>query len=324
MSRIVAITSVLSLALNVAPMFAVQAKPAKSVKHKTAKTAAAPVATAARIETQVPGTTTGAAFINVRRIFSLYGDLIQKVPQYSQVEQAVAAGFPNPAKDLDQVGMVSNIENFAQSSAGVVITGNINMDRLMKFAASQHVTFTPSMFRGVTLMTGKLDNRSTQVGFVDESTTLVSIDPAGEGVHDGTKQIVATLKKEAPSFGEHNLLALPANYLVNLSLQVPAELASGLDEVAGGQFAVLKAVKFLAASIVADEATKDATLNVTATCDTEANATQVHALLQALSGALAGRGGDILQKLKLSVSGKNVTIELTIPRAEMEALVASR
>lgn len=316
MSRLTAITSVLALALNVVPMFALT---------PVAATDAAAAEAAARIETQVPGTTTGAAFLNVRRIFALYGDLIKQTPQYSQVEQAIAAGFPDPAKDLDQIGLVSNIENFANSSAGLVIQGSINMERLMAFAQSQNVSFTPSMYRGVTLMTGKLDNRSTQVGFVDEGTTLVSVDAKGVGVHEGTKQIVATLKKEQPSFGERNALTLPANYLANLSVQVPADLVAGLDSVAGGQFAVLKAVKFVAASVTADERTKDAKLELTATCDTEENAAAVHGLLQALSGALSGAGGgtELLQQLSITVAGKNVTITLTIPRAEMEAWLAN-
>lgn len=312
MSKLTAIT--LALALHVAPSFALT--PVAPV--------AAPAEATARIETQVPGTTTGAAFINVRRIFALYGDLITQTPQYSQVEAAVAAGFPNPAKDLDQIGVVSNIDNFAESSAGVVIKGNIDMDGLMKFAAAQGITFTPSMYRGVTLMTGALDGRSTQVGFVDESTTLVSIDKNGTGVHEGTKSIVATLKKEAPSFGERHLMSLPANYLANLSLEVPADLAAGLDGVAGGQFAVLKAVKFVAASVTADEATKDAKLELTATCDTEENAAAVHGLLQQLVAAFGSRAGDLLNQLSLSVAGKNVTITLVIPRAEMEGFVGNR
>ena len=309
MSKLTAITSALVLALNVLPAFALTPVAAPTTK----------------IEAQVPGTTTGAAFINVRRIFALYGDLIRQAPQYSQVEKAIAAGFPDPAKDLDQVGVVSNIDNFANSAAGVVVTGSINMDGLMKFAQSQNVTFSPSLYRGVTLMTGKLDNRSTQVGFVDENTTIVSIDAKGDGVHEGTKSLVATLKKEAPSFGERNALTLPANYLANLSLQVPAEIAASADSLAGGQFAPLKALKFLAASVTADERSKDARLEVVATCDTAENAAAVHGLLQTLSGALAGNAStaSLLQKLTITLEGKNVTITLTIPRKDMESWVAN-
>ena len=317
MSKLTA--GVLALALNVAPIFALA--PATRAEAPIE----VPAAAQARIETLVPGTTTGAAFLNVKRIFALYGDLITHAPQYSQVEQAIAAGFPDPANDLDQIGVTSNIENFANSSAGVVITGHVDMDKLMKFAATQHLTFTPSMYRGVTPMTSKLDNRSTQVGFVDENTTLVSIDEKGEGTHEGTKSIIATLKKESPSFGEHNLLTLPANYLANLSLQIPAELTGSLDGVAGGQFAVLKAVKFLAASVTADDRTKDANLQVTLSCDTAENAGAINTLLQTLAASLngAGHGTELLQQLKITLEGKNVVLSLTIPRSEMEHLVGN-
>jgi hypothetical protein len=308
------ITSLLALALTMTPAFALDRTPAT-----------APVEAATRIETQVPATTTGAVFVNVSRIFKLYGDLIKKTPQYTEFEKYIAAGFPNPETDLDQIGLVSNIENFANSSFGVVVTGSINMERLMAFAQANNVAFTPSMYRGVTLMTSKLDGRDTQLGFVDEKTTLVSVDPNGQGVHQGTKDIVATLKKEAPSFSERNLLTLPADYLANLSLQVPAELAAGLDEVAGGQFAVLKSVKFVAASVRAEERTKDAVLAVTLTNDTEENAVQVEQLLTALAGALgsAGRGADVLSQIKITREGKNVTLSLTIPKADMESWVAN-
>lgn len=311
MSKI--IPSVLALALTITPALALD------------RTPATPPQTTAKIETLVPGTTTGAAFLNVRRVFALYGDLIRQTPQYSEFEKFIAAGFPNPATDVDQIGLVSNIENFTRSSMGIVVTGSINMERLMAFAQSQNVQFAPSMYRGVTLMTSKLDDRSTQLGFFDENTTIVSVDEKGEGTHEGTKQMVATLKKEAPSFGEKNHFALPADYLANIALEVPAELASGLDEVAGGQFAVLKAVKFVAASVRAEERTKDAQLAVTLSCDTEENAAQVEQLLKALAGSLggAGRGADVLSQIKITREGKDVTLSLMIPRSEMEHWVAN-
>ena len=320
MTRLTAVTALAVIALNLVPAFALERAATQPAP------APAPAPAASKIEAMVPGTTTGAAFLNVRRVFALYGDLIKKAPQYSQIEKAIAAGFPDPAKDIDQVGLVSNIDHFTESALQVVVTGSINMDGLMKFAQTEHVEFAPSMFRGVTLMTSKLDKKGAQLGFYDENTTIISVDDkATDPVHEGTKALVATLKKEQPSFGEKNQLTLPANYLANLSVQIPAELTSSLDSVAGGQFAVAKAIKFVAASVTAEERTKDASLSITLTCDTEEHATGVKTVLEMLAGAAAngGHGADILNQLKLSVAGKNVVVELTIARSDMEHWVAN-
>src|SRR5258708_1364384 len=130
MTRVTALTGLVAAALTACPLFALDRAP---------ETQPAPAPAAAKIEALVPGTTTGAALLNVRRIFQLYGDLITHAPQYSQFEKAIAAGFPDPAKDIDQVGLVSNIDHFSESAMQLVVTGSINMDRLMKFAQSEHV-----------------------------------------------------------------------------------------------------------------------------------------------------------------------------------------
>lgn len=60
----------------------------------------------------VPGTApinTGA-FLNVRRIFDLYGHLIQRLPQFGIIEQLIAAGFPDPRTDINKIGLISDLD----------------------------------------------------------------------------------------------------------------------------------------------------------------------------------------------------------------------
>jgi hypothetical protein len=331
MIRNVTISSLLAIALGVGPALAIDPTPAPAPVPAPAPApqpgpAPAPAA-APRIETLVPATTSGAAFVNVKRIFALYGDLIRRSPQYGAIEQYIAAGFPDPARDLDQIGISSDIENFAESSVGLVITGSINMERLLAFAQSQNLALTPSMYRGVTLMSGTLDNRSTQVGFVDEQTTLVSIDRAStSGVHAATKAIVATFKGEAQSFGGANLVALPVEYLANLSLKVPAKVREEIASTAHGQFAPLAKVEFVSGSIIAEERTKDAEVKIDLTCDAEESAQAVEELLKKLADSLAANGGasELAGRIRITRTGKVVTLALTIPRKEMESWVGER
>lgn len=281
-------------------------------------------ASQAQIENQVPANTAGAFFLNVRRLFKLYGDLIEQHPSYSQIGQAIAAGFPDPAKDLDQIGIVVPLKNgdFTPIFAGT-ITGALDMEKLLAFAKNMGLPLTPSMYQGVTLMTTTLDQQSAQIGFVNEETTLFSLDKTG--THDLTRAIVATLKGEQPGYGAAHGLELPAEQIASLHLEVPAEI-SAYFVTGSPDLKPLQHVRFASAILAAADATLDGSLAVKLTCETDAQAAEVEAALKKLIGWAEGlrRGHaatDLVKRLKFTLSGKELTIRLELTRKEIEELV---
>jgi hypothetical protein len=261
-------------------------------------------------------------FLNVKRVFELYGDLIHQTSGYTQFERYIAAGFPDPAKDLDKIGLVTNLENLSKSPVGLVFTGSINKVKLLAFAFSNGISFTESAYRGVTLHTSKMDRTSVQLGFVDESTTLVTVDESG--VHQGSKDIVDTLTGGLQSYAAANSFALPANWLGNFSLKITSTLRQ-MAGAAPADFSAIAYLDFITGSVTALERTADAKFDIVGTCDTEEHAAQLEQQLKAQIQASANGGGsvaDITSKITVSRSGKSVTMSCVIPRTDMEHWVS--
>lgn len=312
-SRTIA-TSLLALQLGLTSAYAVL--PTVTTPAPTAKPTMSQMLPAA------PGS---AIFVNVKRIFALYGDLIQNAPQYAEVKKAIEQGLPDPAKDIDEVGVSLDILKASSArSGGGVVTGRLDKTKLLALAAAHNITITPSMYRGIALITGKQadSDESVQLGLVDDETTTISIDKGSD--HEATKAILATIKGETESFAQSSGAALPADYLAQASVQIPQEVINEFGSNVPPQFEVVTHIKLITLSINAQD-NGDGSARLAATCDTEANAQALGALLEQLKTAFASsgsRGTDVLNRLTVKVEGKTATLELAIARAELEEIVA--
>lgn len=274
------------------------------------------------MEQMLPAAPGSAVFVNVHRIFKLYGELITKSPQYADVAKYVKQGMPDPAKDIDEVGISVDLFKAGTShSGGGVVLGRLDKMKLLALAAAHKITFTPSMLRGVALLTAVDDKDSIQLGMVDDTTTVVSIDR--EGKHESTKAILATMQGEGTSFGAATGTKLSKDYLALASVTITPELIAQFGTSVPEQFAVVKTIRVLSLSINAQD-TGDGSARLAVTCDTAESATALVALLEQLreSFGSAGRGASVLAGLKVSRTGTTATLELAVAKKDLEELVS--
>jgi hypothetical protein len=272
------------------------------------------------VDKKIPAAPGSAIFVNVKRIFGLYGDLITKSPQWESVAKQIEQGCPDPSKDLDEVAV--SLDLAQANTVGGVITGRIDKIKLLAFAAANGVTLTPSVNRGVAIMTAKHNSTNVQLGFVDYETTLFSSDNAG--AHEPMNALISTLKGEIPSFGEATETSLPANYLALASVKVPQEIVDQYGTQVPPALEPVKHIKVLSLSVEAQDS-GDGSATLAATCDTEANAKALGAILEELRqqfGSSGMSGSDLLNRLKVSVTGKVAKLELSITKAELEEIFA--
>ncbi len=301
--------SILALPLCVGAALAARPLPAKPVKP------AAPA-----LEQVLPAAPGSAVFVNVKRIFKLYGELITKAPQYAEVAKYVAEGMPDPAKDIDAVGIsVDLFKAGTTRSGGGVVLGRVDKMKLLALAAAHKITFTPSMFRGITLLTAKDGQDSVQLGMVDDTTTVVSTDR--EGKHESTKAILATIQGEAQSFGAATGTKLSKDYLALASVQITPEMIAEFGASVPEQFAIVKTIRVVSLSVNAKDS-GDGAARLAVTCDTDESATALVQLLNSLRESFAGRGGNMLESLKVSQKGKTATLEMSVAKKDLEALVS--
>lgn len=275
------------------------------------------------VDKKIPAAPGSAVFVNVKRIFGLYGDLITKSPQWESIAQQIEQGCPDPSKDLDEVAISLDLTKASQDSAfGGLVTGRIDKIKLLAFAAANGVNLTPSVNRGVAIMTAKDERTNVQLGFVDDETTLISSDNGG--AHEPMNALISTLKGEIPSFGEATETSLPANYLALASVKVLAEIVDQYGSQLPPALEPVKSIKVLSLSIEAQDS-GDGSATLAATCDTEASAQALGALLEELRqqfGQSGISGSDLLNRLKVSVTGKVAKLELSITKAELEEIFA--
>lgn len=304
------------LALQLAAGLALAAK---------AKPAAAPKPARPGMEQMLPASAGSAVFVNVKRIFKLYGPLIEKAPQYAEVKKLIAQGLPDPAKDIDEVGLSIDLLKASSShSGGGVVTGRLNTTKLLALAAVHKLTFTPSLYRGVPLLTAvdPTSKESAQLGLVDEETTIVSMDK--EGKHETTKAILAVLQGEAQSFGAATGSKLPKDYLALASVQITPEMIAQFGSSVPPQFEVATHIRLVSLSISA-KTNGDGAARLAISCDTEEATKALVQLLEQLResfGSSRGRGTDVLSRLKVTTKGKTATLEVSITKTELEEIVA--
>jgi hypothetical protein len=277
-----------------------------------------------KIEQMLPASGAAAGFLNVRRVFALYGDLIQQSHYYGQLEQLLQAGFPDPSKDLDQLGAVADLTKDSHQG-GLVISGTLNMEKLMALAQQMGITYTPSIYRGVTLLDTKLKHERIQAGFVDEKTTLVAFENKdGQAM---AHSMVDTLKG-APNYGETNHLALSDKYLANLSLKISEALRPEWIKNLPRDLKVLGDLDFATASLTAEETTKEgfASVDFTMTNEDSAKILEakiIEAVREAQQNNTGGQAGnEFFSKVKVTRNGKTVNASVTVPRKLVEDLVS--
>lgn len=302
------ITAVLSLNLVMGSAFAVSLHP-DTFKQT--------------VDKKIPAAPGSAVFVNVKRIFSLYGDLITSSPQWESIAKQIEQGCPDPSKDLDEVAVALDLTKASQeNNVGGVITGRIDKIKLLAFAAASGVSLTPSVNRGVAIMTAKDERSNVQLGFADDETTFFSSDNAG--AHEPMNALISVLKGEIPNFAEATETSLPANYLALASIKIPAEIVDQYGSQIPAELEPVKSIKVLSLSIEAQDS-GDGSATLAATCDTEANAQALGAILEALRqqfGQSGISGSDLLKRLKVSVTGKVAKLELSITKAELEEIFA--
>lgn len=273
------------------------------------------------IDQKLPGSAPGAAFLNVKRVFSLYGDLIQKQSYYEEVRKAIAQGCPDPAKDIDEVAFGLDLTKVTESNGvGGVVHGRFDLGRAIGFLATKNITLTPSAYRGIALLTGKDDGESVQFGLADEGTLVFSSDKNGE--HAAMKEIIATLNGEVPGYSEATGSTLPSDYLALVSTRIPQQIVDTLGPQVPPQFEAVTHVKAVSLSVMAQDS-GDGSASLTASCDTEESATALTELLEGLRQNFAGSGisgSDLLNKLTISVEGKNAKLVLAIKRSDLEEI----
>jgi len=294
----------LSCAIGLSPVLALDPAPAPAPSEQP------------KIETQLPGNTSFAAFVNFQRLFQLYGDILIKSHWYRDAQKEIAAGFPDPAKDITQLGVVANLEDIGTASAGVVSQGSIDMARAMAWAQSHHLGFTPSNYHGVTLMTTQLDKSAIQAGFVNETTTLLAIDRPV--LHDTAKNIIGTIQGQVPSFSATTGITLPANYLGNASFKMTDALRAVLSH--SGSWEPITHIDLATASVTSDVATQDAQVDLVVTCDADAAAQTLLAIVQKDIPHLTGANGPC-SKLVASATGKVLTVNGSVKRVFLEQVL---
>jgi len=306
MARFVGLLSLLALSLAVAPASAIDPRPA-------AVPSPAPVA--GPVEAQVPGSTAAAAFVNFERLFALYGEKIKVSSWYRRAKPAIDKGFPDPAKDVSALGVVVEVDVQAKPRVGVVAKGSISQPRLMAWAQSLNLNITPSMYHGVSLFTAPYQRRSNQVGFVNDSTTTLSVDDAGE--HQLTKSVVATLEGTTPSYSTTYGVTLPKTYIGHLSIKMTDGIRAIFDTNAMEPFRHLEHVKVDAN---ADEASHDVSLDLEIVCDDAAHAAWFNTTISQYLPTLAAQG--ILTDVHLSLTGVTLRLQATIKRDIFEKMIA--
>src|SRR3954469_999050 len=63
------------------------------------------------IDQLTPSSTPTSVFVSVKRAFQLYGTVITSSPRWKDVAALIAQGFPDPATDLDEVGLASDLSD---------------------------------------------------------------------------------------------------------------------------------------------------------------------------------------------------------------------
>lgn len=277
----------------------------------------------------VPGTSpvNAGAFLNVRRIFDLYGHLIQKLPQFGMIEQLIAAGFPDPRTDIDEVGLVSDLDRDVQGLAGVA-TGNIEFSRILAVAAAFGVEFEKSAYRGVELHTGKVQYRSLQVAGLDENKLVFSVTRAVRSEdHPLARQTIETLAGEREDFGAANQIALPGNYLGNISLKVTRSVRDLLRYL-GELGQVLQDATHITLDLTADDASKDAPLLVTFRMNDDGSAEalelQLKKLVEDFERNASPRDREIFRSITFSRAAKVLTLNVTFTYEWMQKVVSGQ
>jgi hypothetical protein len=277
---------------------------------------------APRIENLAPAQPSAVVFVNVRRIFAFYGDLINKVPQYNSFRRR-AEGLPDPAKDIDQVVLTSDLAKLTRSALGAVVTGSLTMEQAVAFGQKKRISFAPSVYRGVSLLTTTAVGKKLQVGKLSDSALLLSNDDgaAGAGPQEPTKAMVAVYRNEAPGFGQAHAFTLPESYLAALSLTLSPEMRTAIiDSFPAAE--PLQPVNFAKAILCARESTKDISLVASFRCD---SAEAAKGLLDILKQYLAmgmnhPKASLILSRLKLDREGDEVRVALDLPVLDLQGL----
>lgn len=271
----------------------------------------------------VPGTApvNAGVFVNVRRIFDLYGHLIQKLPQFSFIEQLIAAGFPDPRTDIQEIGLVSDLDARSQNVAGVV-TGNIVFERILAVAAAFGVEFETSAYRGVELHTGVVSGRSLQIAPVD-GRLLFSVNATGD--HELSRQTVETLKGERPDFGTTHPIVLAPSYLLNVGIALTPSLKQALRSL--GQLGrALQNGTHVTVDLLADDASKDAPAHLGFHMSDDAGATEVEAILKEMvedfERNATPRDREIFRSVTFDRVDKVLTLNVTFTYTWMQKIVS--
>lgn len=275
----------------------------------------------------VPGTepVNAGVFVNVRRVFDLYGHLIQKLPQFGFIEQLIAAGFPDPRTDIGEIGLVSDLDSARQNITGVV-TGNIVFARILAVAAAFGIQFETSAYRGVELHTGNVNGRSLQVAPVDQGRLLVSVNQTGD--HELSRHTVETLKGERPDFGTRHPVVVPPNYLAEIALVLTPSLKKAIRSLGSDLGRILQDGTHVTLDLTADDASKDAPAHVGFRMATETSATELEAVLQKLvedfERNASPRDREIFRSVTFDRADKVLTLNVTFTYSWMQKVISGQ
>ena len=111
-------------------------------------------------------------------------------------------------------------------------------------------------------------------------------------------------------------------WLGSLPLKFKQQIVDTYGSQVPEQFEVVKHIKAMALTVKAKDS-GDGAASLTATCDTEENAAGLTEILEAMRQNFAGSGvsgTELLNKLTISVEGKNARLELAIDKADLEKI----
>ena len=260
------------------------------------------------IDQLVPSGTPTTVFASVKRAFQLYGGVITASPKYVRLLPLIAQGFPDPAKDLDEVGACTDLTSHQNINVGLVVTGRIDRARALACAAANGVTFTTSVYRGVELLTGKISERSFQIAFFDERVTVISVDSVA------THPVMHTMLDNILTAATPHDSTLATGYLLNAA-QSLKEFAAG----ASGPWGFLSHISTVSIDAQPVEATLNVASKIIILTDSPEFATQFSQEIQQAANHQHQHIADPV----VSVDGKNVHFNCTVLKSAIEGYLGN-
>lgn len=182
-----------------------------------------------RVSRALPGTLHVGALIDLSGFLQTFPELGAQGFLAEQLDDLAARGVPDPRVQLSHLALGSQLGKPHGVTEGVALAHSTEalLPAIRQLAQDNGVALDARAYRGVEMLTGTLQGRSSRFADPVEGMILVGYDQAG--TYSAADRCVDTLQGQEPHFyDEYGVELVPGTYL-RMRMRLPASVRNQLD-----------------------------------------------------------------------------------------------